>query len=267
VKPYRFGKRPPALRIDGVLDPRKGGTHTRLTVLADAPGGVDYTFAKKDLHFGDMKGRLFFTDDNLTLTDVRGELFGGTVMLEGDVSLDKSKPGESLGVRAVGVDFAKLTKLYFGFEDSKGKMDASCKFTGKGDDARTLRGTGDVSLTEGNVFAIPFLGPFSEILNKIVPGMGYSRARKATGTFSLADGILTNRDLAIIGNGFSMYGGGRIWYTEDKLDFDIRINAKGLPGVILFPVSKLLEYRANSRFTKPEWHPKALPRLLGDKTQ
>jgi hypothetical protein len=163
------------------------------------------------------------------------------------------------------VDFSKLSKLYFDYDDSKGKLDATCTFTGRSDDAITQRGDGEVSITEGNVFAIPFLGPFSEILNKVVPGMGYSRARKATASFSMGDGIVTAKDLVIAGNGFSMYGGGRIWMIEDKIDFDIRLNAQGLPGVLLFPVSKLLEYRANSRFTNPDWHPKALPRFGGDR--
>ncbi len=258
VKPYRFGKRPPSLRLDGTLDPRKGGTQTRLTVIADAPGGMDYTFCKKDLHFDSMKGRLFFTDESLKLTDVRGELFGGALTAEGDISTLKAKPGESLTIRIAGAEFSKLSKLYFGFDDSKGKLDGSCTFTGKGGAAASLRGEGEVAITEGNVFAIPFLGPLSEILNKIVPGMGVSRAHKATGTFSMSDGILTNKDLVVQGNGFSMFGGGRIWLTEDKLDYDVRINARGLPGILLFPVSKLFEYRANSRLTKPDWRPKAL---------
>ena len=267
LKPYRFGKRPPLLRIDGTLDPRKGGTNTRLTVDAEAPGGMDYTLAKKELHFGEMKGKLFFTDERLKLTDVRAELYGGTLNAEGDVSIVKGKPGHAATVRLAGVDFSRLSKLYFGFDDSKGKMDASCTFTGRGEDVSTMRGDGEVSVTEGNVFAIPFLGPFSEILNKIVPGMGYSRARKATANFAIGDGIVTAKNLAIIGNGFSMYGGGRIWLIEDKIDFDIRLNAQGLPGVLLFPVSKLLEYRANSRFSKPDWHMKAMPRFGGEKAQ
>ncbi|MEO6739959.1 MAG: AsmA-like C-terminal region-containing protein [Chthoniobacteraceae bacterium] len=265
IRPYRFGKKPPVLRLDGTLDPRKGGTQTRLTVIADAPGGMDYTFCKKDLHFATMHGNLFFTDERLKLTNVRGELFGGTISADGDVSVQKARPGHTATIALAGVDFAQLSKLYFGFDDSKGKLDGTCTFTGKGDAAVTMRGDGEVSVTDGNVFAIPFLGPLSDILNKIVPGMGISRARKATAKFSMDEGILTNKDLIIEGNGFSMYGGGRIWMVEDKIDYDIRINARGLPGVLLFPMSKLLEYRANSRFTKPDWRLRVVPRLTGEK--
>ena len=256
LQPYRFGKRPPVLHLDGTVDPGKGGTRTRLNVIADAPGGMDYTFAKKDLHFGTMKGRIFFTDDRLKLTDLRGDLLGGTLRADGEVSLIRARPGHAATVRLADVDFSKLSKLYFDFDDSKGKLDGVCNFTGRGDDVGTLRADGEVTVSEGNVFAIPFLGPLSGILDKLIPGMGYSRARKATATFAIADGILSNKDLVIAGNGFSMFGGGRIWIMEDKIDFDIRINTHGLPGMLLTPVSKLFEYRANSAFSKPDWKPK-----------
>ena len=265
IKPYRFGKKPPLLKLDGSIEPKKGGTQTRLTVIAEAPGGMDYTFCKKDLHFGTLKGNLFFTDERLKLTDVNGELFGGKITASGDVSIVKAKPGHTATIRLESVDFAQLSKLYFGFDDSKGKLDGSCTFTGKGDAAIAMKGDGEVSVTEGNVFAIPFLGPLSDMLNKIIPGMGVSLAHKATAKFSMADGILTNKDLIVQGSGFSMYGDGRIWMVEDKLDYDVRINARGLPGIILSPISKLLEYRANSRFSKPEWRLKVVPRLGGEK--
>ena len=42
---------------------------------------------------------------------------------------------------------------------------------------------GEVEVTDGNVFAIPLLGPFSGILNTIVPGMGYNVAHDGTCTF------------------------------------------------------------------------------------
>jgi hypothetical protein len=261
IKPYRFGKKPPSLLIDGVFDPRRGGTRTRLNVTADAPHGLDYTFCGKELHFTEAKGKLFFTDERVKLSDVRAELFGGTVTGQGDFSLIKAKPGHAASVQLAGVDFSTVSKLYFDYEDSKGKLDGVCNFSGKGDDARFLRGEGEITVTDGNVFAIPFLGPFSEIMNKIIPGAGYNQARKASASFSIGDGIVTTKDLLIAGRGFSMIGGGRLWFIDDRMDFDIRINAQGLPGVVLFPVSKLLEYRANSKLSKPEWRARVMPRL------
>ena len=267
IKPYRFGKKPPLLRLDGTIDPRKGGKQTKLTVIADAPGGMDYTFVGKELHFGEAKGRLFFTDERLKLSDTRAELFGGKITGDADISILKAKPGHNATLQLSGVNFAKLSKLYFDYDDSEGKLDAAYSFSGKGDEGRTMRGEGEVTVTDGKVFAIPFLGPFSEILNKIVPGMGYNRAHKASMTFGIAEGIITTKNFLITGKGFSMMGGGRIWFLDDKMDFDIRINAQGLPGVLFFPVSKLLEYRAASKFSKPEWRPKIIPRINVEKTR
>jgi hypothetical protein len=178
----------------------------------------------------------------------------------GDISLLKAKPGHVAELQFADVDFTSLTKLYFDYDEAHGKMSGTYRFTGAGDDGRTMRGEGDMVVTDGNVFAIPFLGPFSEILNKIVPRMGYSRARKASASFTVADGLITTKNFLIEGRGFSMIGGGKIWFLDDRMDFDIRINAQGLPGVLLFPVSKLTEFRALSKFSKPEWRPKVLPR-------
>ena len=261
IKPYRFGKTPPSLVIDGILDTRKGGTRTRLTVVADAPAGMDYTFAGKELRLGDVKGRLFFTDERLKLSETRAELFGGRLIGNADISLLKAKPGHTATVQLSGVNFAKLSKLYFDYDESEGKIDGTYTFTGRGDEARTMRGEGELTVTDGNVFAIPFLGPFSEILAKVFPGVGYNRAHKASASFGIADGIITTKNFLIAGKEFSMLGGGRIWFLEDKMDFDIRINAQGFPGTIFLPVSKLLEYRSVSKFSKPEWRPKIIPRL------
>ena len=128
-----------------------------------------------------------------------------------------------------------------------------------------MRGKGELTVTDGKVFAIPFLGPFSEILNKIVPKMGYNAAHKAAASFAIEDGVITTKDFLITGKGFSMMGGGRIWFLDDRMDFDVRINAQGLPGVLFFPVSKLLEYRAASKFSKPDWRPKIIPRIPSDR--
>ena len=200
---------------------------------------------------------------SVKIESARAVLFGGTVKGDADISLLKSKPGHVATLRFGDVDFTSLTKLYFGYDESHGKLNGTYNFNGRGDEGRTMRGEGELTVTEGNVFAIPFLGPFSDILSKIVPGIGYNSAHKAKMAFAISDGIITTKNLEIEGRGFSMFGNGRIWFLDDRMDFDMRINMQGLPGILFFPVSKLLEYRADSKFSRPEWKPRIIPNLGG----
>ncbi len=260
ILPYRFRKRPPNLSIDGLVH-TKGGKSTLLTIDIEAPGGMDYTFLKKELHSPQIAAKLLFTSDRLRITDLRASLFGGRVQGGGDISLARNRPGHNASVHLENVDFANLTRLYFNYDDSKGRLNGRYKFSGRGSDARTMRGDGQLAVTDGNVFAIPFLGPLSGILNAIVPGMGYQVAREATASFTIAEGVIATDDLEVQGQGFSMFGAGRLFYLDDRMDFDMRINAQGLPGVLLFPVSKLFEYTSTERLSKPSWRPKVIPRF------
>ena len=195
---------------------------------------MDYTFLKKELRSPQISGKLLFTSDHLRISELRAALFGGRVKGDADISLVRDRPGQSVNVQVENVDFASLTKLYFNYDNSKGRLTGRYRFSGRGDDARTMQGQGDLAVTEGNVFAIPFLGPFSGILNTIVPGMGYNVARKATTTFTIRDGVIATNDLEVQGRGFSMYGAGKLHFLDDHMAFDMRINAQGLPGCCSF---------------------------------
>jgi hypothetical protein len=52
-----------------------------------------------------------------------------------------------------------------------------------------------------------------------------------------------------------MLGHGDIHFLDDRLDFDVQINANG-PGLVLLPMYKLFEYHGEGSLTKPIWHPK-----------
>ncbi len=261
LKPYRFGKKPPSVVLDGTVDQRHPPTRTRLNFNIEAPA-MTYEFEGEDLHFDNISTKLGLVNDQLTLTGTRGELFGGTVTGDATISINKAKRGHEANVKLTDVDFTSLTKLYFDYDESHGKLNGTYHFTGAGDDAKTMRGEGELLVTDGNVFAIPFLGPLSEFVSKIVPGVGYNKAHRGTAAFTVADGIMSTKRLVIEGKGFSMIGDGRIWFLEDRMDFDMRINARGLPGVLLFPVSKMLEVRSVSKVSKPDWRLKVIPTLL-----
>jgi hypothetical protein len=52
-----------------------------------------------------------------------------------------------------------------------------------------------------------------------------------------------------------MLGHGDIHFLDDKLNFEVRMNAAG-PGVLLTPMYKLFEYVGEGSLKKPDWHPK-----------
>lgn len=260
LAPYRFGKRPPNLLLDGLVH-TKGGDTTQLRVDVDAPGGMDYTFLRRELHASQISARLDFTSARMKISNLNASVLGGKLRGSGDISLKKADPNHSADVRLENMDFAALTKLYFNYDDSKGRLNARYGFSIKAADARTMRGRGELAVTDGKVFAFPFLGPLSYILNGIVPGMGDDVARKGAASLSISDGVLTTDDFLVEATGFEMFGAGKLFFLDDKMNFDVRINARGLPGVLLFPVSKLFEYTSTDTLAKPNWRPKLVPRL------
>ena len=123
------------------------------------------------------------------------------------------------------------------------------------DNARAINGAGKLRVSEGNIFAIPVFGPLSTILGTIFPGAGYSVAHEATADFTIRDGVIHTDNFKVSGKLFGMIGHGDVRFVEDRLDFDVRVNAGGA-GFVLTPVYKLFEYKGEGSISKPDWHPK-----------
>src|SRR5204863_8219586 len=102
----------------------------------------------------------------------------------------------------------------------------------------------------------PVFGPLSDIFNAIVPGSGYSIARKATASFTIKEGVFHTDDFEAIGNLFSMLGHGDVHFIDDKLDFSVRMDMHGAAGMLLSPMYKLFEYEGTGSAKHPDWHPK-----------
>jgi len=219
---------------------------------------MDYEFLGKTLPFDRISGRLLLTNDRLQIVDLRGVLFSGIVSGNANISLAKGNPRYHASLGLTGVDFPRLTNLYFSYyhyRNVRGQLSGTYDFDGFATDTRQMYGTGKVGVTNGDVFAIPVFGPISEILNHILPGAGYSIARDAGAKFTIKDGIIHSDNFNVSGQLFSILGNGDIYFLDDKLDLDVRINAKG-PGIVLAPVYKLFEYKAEGSLKKPDWHPK-----------
>ena len=253
VTPYRF-HHTPHVTANGVVQFR-GGKNTRLQIDVDAPGGMDYTFLDKVLPFDRVAAQLLFTEDRLQISDLKATLFSGDVTGDADISLARNDPHFRASLALEKVDFPSLTDLYFKYKTSQGAFSGKFDFGGLGSDARALHGAGKVEVTNGNVFAIPIFGPLSELLNKMFAGAGYSVAHEATAPFTVKDGIIHTDKLRVAGKLFAMLGHGDLHFLENKLDFDIRVDASGA-GAVLLPIYKLFEYKGEGTLSKPIWRPK-----------
>jgi len=261
IAPYRFGEKPPHLVIEGTVGFPRHEEQTQLRIDVAAPV-VDYTFLKHELRFSDLSATLRIVGKRLEIGPLHATLFGGT--FEGDtaVSLIRGQQDYTAQVRLESVDFPSVTRLYFGYESSRGKLSGQYRFSGRGNAAGSIDGKGQLSLSRGDVFAIPVFGPFSGILDDLIPGAGYDVAQNASATFSMKDGVIETDDMEVKGSGFSMFGEGKLFVLEDKIDFSIRVNAQGAAGVVLSPVSHLFEYVSDDTLSKPVWRPKRLPKAL-----
>jgi hypothetical protein len=256
VAPYHFHK-PPATITNGVVQ-FEGGRNSALTVDVNAPAGFSYVFLHKPLNFQNVLGQVFFNEEHLRLNDLRATSFGGAVHGTLDLALGHGAHDYAATVDVKALDFAALTKLYFDYDGSKGQLSGNYRFTGRSDDPRSLHGTGSLAIDGGNVFAIPFLGPLSGILNTILPGLGFDVAHQATADFLTNGGKIITGNLAVKGAGFNLFGGGWLGYADDTMNFRVRANSRGLPGAVLYPVSKLFEYSSQGPLNKPIWRPRVL---------
>jgi hypothetical protein len=253
VVPYKF-RRPPSVTANGLYQFR-GGKNTRLEIKVDGANGMDYVFLGKTLPFDRISARLLFTNDQLQIIDLRGALLSGTLRGNTDISLARNNPRYQARISVSEINFPLLTDLYYNYKTALGVLNGTYDFTGLGSDPRTMRGRGKVEVTNGDVFAIPIFGPLSGILNRIVPGSGYSIAHKASANFKINEGVIHTDDFDADGSLFSMVGHGDVHFLDDKLDFSLRLNMKG-PGVLLTPMYKLFEYVGEGSLKKPDWHPK-----------
>jgi hypothetical protein len=146
-------------------------------------------------------------------------------------------------------------------DSTGGKLTGRMSYQMTGSTGDTIEGSGNASLEDGNIFALPLLGPLSTIINALLPGenIAYSVARKATASFLVSRGRVSTPDFEAATRTFRLTVDGTADLVNSHVDFDARVNLRGAPGLILLPVSKLFEYQADGTLSDPHWHAKHIP--------
>src|SRR5262249_26304775 len=115
-------------------------------------------------------------------------------------------------------------------------------------DWQSWQGAGRADLRNGLIWDIPIFGVFSPALDTVMPGLGSSRAREGSATFSITNGVIRSDDLKIE----TLMARLRYWGTIDlKGNVDARMEAEmfrnarvvgPILSTVLWPVSKTFEY-------------------------
>lgn len=259
---YRWAQTP-SFELGGVIDTRRTAEQTNLTCRFQSNGTAAFEFLGQDLVFPSLLGEVTFLQKDVDL-QLQGELFGGTIL-----NRSKFAPGNRFSTRVIAenMSFEALADTYFGGSKTKGTLGLNATMKGLTNDARSLEGVGEISLTNGDLFAVPALGPISKLLSGLLkdPRAGYSVAREAKATYNFAEGVARTTDFEALTPGFKLNLRGDIDALDDELSLDAKIRLRGPGGILLNnPITgSLLEFEGQGSFKDVEWAPKRLVRPLG----
>ncbi len=222
--------------------------------LAD---GFSYNIFGKDVPFQALRADIV-SKEGLMSYNLKSRLFEGGMTVSGKVDNRQEPPAYEGEARVNAVAFQKFAQVYSPKNHTDGDVTGHMKFAGRLGDWKTLNGGGALAILNGNLYAVPILGPLTPLLGSVLPRplKGYNEAKEADCTFKVADGFLTTDDVEALTGVFRLQAKGSVDFLENRIQFEAKAKVRGLPGLVLFPVSEILEYIGEGSVGNPLWRPR-----------
>ncbi len=257
LEEYRF-HRPPELKAGGVIGLFKGAPKTLFKVTGTTPGKMSYRFAGTDLLLGGLDTTVLVKPSVTEVRDLEFEVFDGPVRGSFDVLPEEGGP------RVKGeFDWTRLSlpeiSTACGFEKTaKGFVTGRIDFNYRGKAAAGLNGDGLIALEEGELFSVPIFGPLSPVLSTVLANRkaGFQEAKEAFCTFAVEEGVLRTNDFLTTTPSLVFTGDAEADLNRRTLEMTIRMNARGLLGVITLPLKPfygLFQFRGTGPMREPVW--------------
>ena len=250
---YRFHT-PPSLSGSGVVDVTPQG-RTELTVKFSTPGKADYEFLGENVTLLEPKATVSLSGDRVLITGLSAGAFDGTVA--GDIT-HSGKSNLTGELRWSKLALPALSSTY-GFEiKGGGLLTGRIEFAITGGDASTMSGKGLVALEGAELFSVPIFGPLSAVVSKVLDDKraGFERAKSAFCNFDIREGVLQTGDFQSATTSVTFTGDGEVDLAKKTIDFTIRLNARGLLGLITLPLRPfygLFQFRGTGPIDGTVW--------------
>ena len=223
------------------------------TVHAEAPEGVTYSFMNRELPLSLFRA-VIKADAGTLAIDTEGKLHGGG--FSASINLpDRSTSAYNAKVNGESIDFKQLAAQFAPGYETEGKLDLDVVLNAPDSEPNSVTGFGSFTVRDGNVFAIPVLGPLSPIISAFYRDkpVGYSVAKEASATFRVSDGELRTDDFQSRARGFVLQAGGSIDYVGNEIDLKASLRARGARKILFYPVSWLFKFQGGGSLDSPEW--------------
>ena len=188
--------------------------------------------------------------------DIGAGVFAGTLSLKGSTDIAKNPAHYQGELRVDAASFRQFAQTYAPGYETQGDLTGDFKFSGVQGDWQKLKGRGAASIVNGNLYAVPIIGPLTSLLTAVIPSpvKGYNVAKEATCTYTVADGFIVTDNFEAFTSIFKIVSKGDIDFIKDDIDFEAQVRVRGITGLVLRPVSELLEYKGTGTIGKPQWH-------------
>lgn len=154
---------------------------------------------------------------------------------------------------------ADISETYKFEQKGYGTLTGRITLAGMSGMTQTLEGEGLCSLEKGELFAVPVFGPLSPVISAVLADRraGFERAKDAFCNFTVSKGIIETNDFTTHTTSLKFTGNGKVDLNQKSVDMTIRMNARGLLGIVVLPfqpiIKGLFQFHGKGPVNQPKW--------------
>ena len=248
--------RPPKLAASGVIHAVPVPTKQNFAVVFQSSDKMNYEFLDKSLEIAKPQGVVKILPSLLRVTKMRGEVFDGLIRGQFEKSFAKSKMSGEFDW--TGLKLPAIAEAYDFGSEPVGQITGRIDFSLTGEKVKGLSGDGHIALENGELFDVPIFGPLSPLISGVLGNRkaGFQEASDAFCHFQIEDGVIRTNDFLTTTSSMTFTGDGVADLNQKLLRMTIRMNARGLLGLITLPLRPLyglFQFRGTGPISKPEW--------------
>ncbi|MCU0794751.1 MAG: hypothetical protein MUF31_02340 [Akkermansiaceae bacterium] len=256
LETYAF-HRPPTLTASGIIGVTPKHPQQDLRVDFSTPDPVNYPFLGKDVTFDRASGSVRVLTDRVRIDQLELDVFDGSV--RADLVQTPGKPDLMAGsIDWTTLDLKSIAETYRFKSKPPGIITGRIDFELKGQEITGFGGQGHIALENAQLFDVPMFGPLSPVLATVLTRKkaGFQEANAAFCSFDIEDGVVRTQDFITTTPSLVFTGDGQADLGKLTLDMTIRMNARGLLGVITLPLRPfygLFQFNGTGPIENPEW--------------